>query len=587
MLLQYRSRDFDFGIDAQVVTSLVGGDTSLARSIMKAFSPTSTVVNALSFLSAVVMLSKDLESASPMKTKCDLLFDIFDFHESGDMTLDEVTILLLSVGKAINVVCGTGPDPSDETMEQFTLVMFQSAEKPINGFLTRTEFTTWIMDWVGTEETVDFASVLSRFTPGALITPEQQAAFELQAKLDDEKAEEEARQRRELELKKRLEIEEAARKEAEKKVRLQREKEAAEKRALEEKLQAERKAEEERLRIEEEKRLKEEKKRLEAEHLEREKIEAEERKVEEERLAKEKAEQDAAALKTQQLQRAKTAKAKVATKRAELKKLEEEEKAAEVEAEAQGAEDTLTATLLNEIADTEETNVAATKLQAVQRRKEAKKKVEEKRKELAAAIDEAGKEGVDEGLVAILNDAAEGEEEGKGGEEEEGGASEVTQEEEELEVIKAAQAGRSRTHTVAHRQVAPLIEQSKTEEILEKAADEEEEEKEEGGATEVTQEEEELEKIKAAQAGRSRTHTVTHRQATPLIAQSKMAAEEKGGEGGDATEEALKAKESFRKRTHTVGHSSAQAALASMDGLERKKEEEEGGGGGGRGENGR
>ncbi|GMH61632.1 hypothetical protein TrRE_jg12542 [Triparma retinervis] len=546
MLLQYKSRDFDFGIDAQVVTSLIGGDTSLARSIMQAFGPSSTVINALSFMSAVVLLSKDLESASPMKSKCDLIFDIFDFHESGDMSLDEVTILLLSVLKGVNVVCGTADEPSDETMEQFTLVMFQSVEKPITGFLSRSDFTDWIMDWVGAEENADFATLLSRFTPGALITPEQQAAFELQAKLDAEKAEEEAKQRRELELKRRLEIEEAARKEAEEKVRIQREKEAAERRAEEERLEAERKVEEARLeaerKAEEEKRLEEEKK-LEVERLVKERAEAEKKRAEEELLARERAEQDAAALKMQQLQRAKTAKAKVAAKRAELKKLEEEEKAAVDDSEQKGAEDTLTATLLGDIADNEETNVAATKLQAVQRRKEAKKMVEEKRKELAAAISEAGKEGAEEGLVEILNEAAAEEKEGGRGDggggggggkvkvEEsetkevldtaagEGGEGEMTEEEKELEKIKAAQAGRSRAHTIAHRTAAPLAEESIP-------------------VAEMTEEEKELEKIKAAQAGRSRAHTVAHRSAAPLAETSEEKTEEKTGEKTEEKPEA-------------------------------------------------
>ena len=31
MLLQYRARDFDFGVDASVVTSLIGGDTATAE----------------------------------------------------------------------------------------------------------------------------------------------------------------------------------------------------------------------------------------------------------------------------------------------------------------------------------------------------------------------------------------------------------------------------------------------------------------------------------------------------------------------------------------------------------------------------
>lgn len=90
----------------------------MADNIVKAFSPTSGVVNALSFLSAVILLSNDLESPNPTKSKSDLIFDTFDFQESGDMSLDEITILLLSVCRACNVVTGGGADPSDETMEQ-------------------------------------------------------------------------------------------------------------------------------------------------------------------------------------------------------------------------------------------------------------------------------------------------------------------------------------------------------------------------------------------------------------------------------------------------------------------------------------
>lgn len=89
--------------------------------------------------------------------------------------------------------------------------MYQSANKKITRFISRKEFGSWIAEWVGTDN-VDFAYLMSRFAPSALITPEQQAAFEMQAKMDVEKAEEEEKMRREMELKKRLEIEENARK---------------------------------------------------------------------------------------------------------------------------------------------------------------------------------------------------------------------------------------------------------------------------------------------------------------------------------------------------------------------------------------
>ena len=108
----------------------------------------------------MVLLSFDGESPNPTRSKCDLIFDVFDFHDSGDMSLDEVTILLLSVCRACNVVCGTGPDPSDETMEQFSLVLYQSVEKDLHLFVTKKEFTNWLCEWVG--EDVDFAFLMSR-----------------------------------------------------------------------------------------------------------------------------------------------------------------------------------------------------------------------------------------------------------------------------------------------------------------------------------------------------------------------------------------------------------------------------------------
>jgi hypothetical protein len=72
--------------------------------------------------------------------------------------------------------------------------MFQANDKSSKQFITKREFSTWILEWLrGDEFGVDLSFVLTRFAPGALITPEQQAAFELQARLDEEKAIEEVR----------------------------------------------------------------------------------------------------------------------------------------------------------------------------------------------------------------------------------------------------------------------------------------------------------------------------------------------------------------------------------------------------------
>ncbi|GMH60005.1 hypothetical protein TrST_g7681 [Triparma strigata] len=565
MLLAYRSRDFDFGVDASVITSLIGGDTQMAESIAKAFSPTSGVVNALSFLSAVILLSNDGESPNPTKSKSDLIFDTFDFQESGDMSLDEITILLLSVCRACNVICGTGGDPSDETMEQFALVMYQSSGKEITQFIDRKEFGSWIAEWVGTDN-VDFAYLISRFAPSALITPEQQVAFELQAKLDAEKAEEEAKQRRELELKKRLEIEEAARKEAEEKVRVEREKIAAEKAAEEARLEAERKAEEARLaeikRVKDEKIAAQKKAEEEAKRLAEEARLAEDARLKAEEEAKLKEESDAAATKLQNLKRAKDAREKVQARRESLAKLEDEAKKLEGEAKEKDAPPTLTEALLDVAAG--EDDDAAAKLESLEKAKLAQDKVKAKEAELAGLQEEAKEAGggLDGSLKGLLDDAAE--------------------EDDELSKVKAAQASRGRIHTVEHSTASKaLVEASK----LKRAGGEEEEEEEGEGKPEAprigsTPSVDEA-KIKAIQAARGRTHTVEHSTAPEALKVLEAAGKLARGEGeGDEVDEddelfKVKAAQAARGRTHTVEHSTASKALVEASKMERAEEEDE------------
>jgi hypothetical protein len=119
LLNLYRTRDYDFGIDSTILTSLLQGNGALADQVSKKFGGSAGVVNALSFISAVIILGNAYDEPDPIRAKTELIFDLFDFHESGDMSLDEVTILLLSTIRAVNLVTGADDEPKDETMEQY------------------------------------------------------------------------------------------------------------------------------------------------------------------------------------------------------------------------------------------------------------------------------------------------------------------------------------------------------------------------------------------------------------------------------------------------------------------------------------
>ena len=568
----YRSRDYDFGVDSTILTSLLSGNTQLSEAVAAKFGGASGIVNAMSFISAVIILSDATSEPDPIHAKVSLIFDLFDFHESKDMALDEVTILLLSVIRAVIVITGTGADPRDETMEQFSFAMFQEADKTQQQFITKKEFTTWIVAWLqGDEFGVDLDFVLKRFSPGALITPEQQAAFELQARLDQEKAEEEERLRKELEIKKRLEIEEEKRKEAEEKVRKQMEEERVERERVEalERAEVERLAaiEAERVRVEAEKA------RVEAERIAEEarvaKIEADRlaaEDAEKERLAAiEAAEQEEAAVKFQNLKRAKDARTKVAAKRAELAALEKEEADA---SEATGAVGGVAEALLfdaADIEDTKETNEAATMLANVQRKKLAVAKVEEKRRELREASKEADEAGA--GQEPVLQGLLDGEAEEKAP-----GVLEDLLDDKadaEAEVVKAKAVGRKRQHTVNHTMAAAAAAGSSDSGAAAKAPDALEE-KAPGGLEDLLDDtaDEEAEVVKAKAAGRKRQHTVNHSMATEFVIEGEKIAEEL---------ELAKAKDAGRDRAHTVNHSQLGDALkdAELKRGEKADEDEE------------
>lgn len=111
ILTLYKSRDFDFGIDANVVAALLDGDSPLAEKVVKCFDSESEgddgplpdlIINGLSFLAALVLLAGLTEEregeggentnplgANPIRTKANLIFSIFDFHNSGSITAGE------------------------------------------------------------------------------------------------------------------------------------------------------------------------------------------------------------------------------------------------------------------------------------------------------------------------------------------------------------------------------------------------------------------------------------------------------------------------------------------------------------------
>lgn len=171
MLKKYRENDFDFGIDGKIVAFLIGGDVDRANDIVDRFavdgssmyarraprvrcrfshaSPARSI-NALSLLSGIVALA-NFEAVEPslLEEKIALIFSIFDFDRTAKITLDELTILFLSVLRAIVVFMGQGTEPADHECEQFAIRAYHFVGRDLSTPITRDEFTEFVKCQIG------------------------------------------------------------------------------------------------------------------------------------------------------------------------------------------------------------------------------------------------------------------------------------------------------------------------------------------------------------------------------------------------------------------------------------------------------
>ena len=157
---EYKQKDYDFGIDAATTSMLLGVDLQVSKDIISKMSRSGTgIINALSLISGIIIMSNSIENSERFK----LVFDVFDFDSSGSISMDEMTILLLSATKAIHVMTKSpAAAPSDPGMEKVTIHAFKTLELEMGAFITRDSFVSWGTDYVKVDPgELDAEAVLS------------------------------------------------------------------------------------------------------------------------------------------------------------------------------------------------------------------------------------------------------------------------------------------------------------------------------------------------------------------------------------------------------------------------------------------
>ena len=160
---EYKQKDYDFGIDAATTSMLLGVDLQVSKNIISKMSRSGTgIINALSLISGIIVVSNVIDT----KDCFELVFDVFDFDSSGNISMDEMTILLLSASKAMHVVTNSSlTEPSDPGMERITVNAFKDLNLELGAFITKESFVAWGMDYVKTDSNeLNVAKVLNILT---------------------------------------------------------------------------------------------------------------------------------------------------------------------------------------------------------------------------------------------------------------------------------------------------------------------------------------------------------------------------------------------------------------------------------------
>ena len=107
----------------------------------------SGIVNAISLICIIIMISDCLQRLE--RARLNAIFDLADFNQAGKISLDELTILLISLANAITVMVERKDAPSEEIITTLTLNMYEQLKKAPNSTISKQEFTQWMLSTLG------------------------------------------------------------------------------------------------------------------------------------------------------------------------------------------------------------------------------------------------------------------------------------------------------------------------------------------------------------------------------------------------------------------------------------------------------
>eukprot|EP01038_Epipyxis_sp_PR26KG_P004119 gene4119-5872_t len=162
----YQDGEYDFGIDYSVIMNVTGYDVEEAKELCQAHSKNDTgIINAITLFVSIISLGNG-DSRNELG-RLESLFDLMDFSRNGQISLDEMTILLLCVGYSFSFILSYKSDsPIDPIIIKFAKGIYESLNKKPSASITKTEFIDWIKNKVFSKGLININSILNGMIHG-------------------------------------------------------------------------------------------------------------------------------------------------------------------------------------------------------------------------------------------------------------------------------------------------------------------------------------------------------------------------------------------------------------------------------------
>lgn len=148
VLREYADGDYDFGIDYSVVMSVTGLDLDDSRTLVATLCKNDTgIINSVTFLSTMLLIGDANQRNETGRLEA--LFSLMDFNNANQISVDELTVMLMCVSSAITTILKTPNEaPSDAQLVKLASAINESKGRKATNPIFKHEFVAYASQYM-------------------------------------------------------------------------------------------------------------------------------------------------------------------------------------------------------------------------------------------------------------------------------------------------------------------------------------------------------------------------------------------------------------------------------------------------------